>query len=217
MTAIIFDVDDTLVQSSHFDGILYKRAVKEVLGDVIIRDDWNEYKDVTDGGILSQIIKENGINDMCLFDKVRYRFGVLTVSYLAAGGECRPTSGAVDFIRELNESEIYHVGFATGGWGHTANLKLLSAGFCLDDMPLISSDYSFERTSIMRECLSRLGNGFEKSVYFGDSLWDVGACNNLGWNFIGVGLKLKGKCRRWIKDFSNLKEVFKMIYFSRTE
>ena len=55
MIATIFDIDGTLVESFGFDGTSYISAVREVLGEVHIDDDWSQYKNVTDTGILRQI------------------------------------------------------------------------------------------------------------------------------------------------------------------
>ena len=71
MIATIFDIDGTLIESFGFDGDCYINAVKEVLGEVHIYDDWGKYEKVTDSGILSQIMKENGINDNACVEKVK--------------------------------------------------------------------------------------------------------------------------------------------------
>jgi FMN phosphatase YigB (HAD superfamily) len=42
------------------------------------------------------------------------------------------------------------------------------------------------------------------TVYFGDGEWDLAAARALGWRFVGVGSRLKGKCPDWIADFSSL-------------
>lgn len=63
MTAIIFDIDGTLIESMKFDSEIYIQAVKKVLGDVFIHDDWGKYNNVTDPGILNQILKENYISE----------------------------------------------------------------------------------------------------------------------------------------------------------
>ena len=46
MIAVIFDIDGILVESFHFDGIIYASAVKDVLGEVYINDNWNQYKNI---------------------------------------------------------------------------------------------------------------------------------------------------------------------------
>lgn len=99
-----------------------------------------------------------------------------------------------------------------GGWSHPAKLKLQHAGFELKDMVFVSSDDSEERIEIMKKCLSRLGGSFERVVYFGDAEWDLNASNSLGWDFIGVGPRLRGKCGVWIKDFSDYDTIFKILF-----
>ena len=41
MIATIFDIDGTLVESFGFDDACYISAIREVLGEVHIHDDWN--------------------------------------------------------------------------------------------------------------------------------------------------------------------------------
>ncbi len=50
--AAIFDIDGTLVESSGFEDELYVAAVRDVLGDVCIREEWSTYRHVTDTGVL---------------------------------------------------------------------------------------------------------------------------------------------------------------------
>jgi beta-phosphoglucomutase-like phosphatase (HAD superfamily) len=60
MHLVVFDIDGTLVDSGSFETELYVRAIKTVL-QIVIEDDWNHYRNVTDGGILDQAIADNGI------------------------------------------------------------------------------------------------------------------------------------------------------------
>ena len=150
MIATIFDIDGTLVESSGFDGECYIHAVKEVLGEVHIYDDWGKYEKVTDSGILLQIMKENGIWERSCIEKVQIRFCNMIQSYLENGGECRSTKGATEFVQGLCANDSYKVGLATGGWGRTGKLKLRHAGFVLKNMSLVSSDDFNERIDIMK-------------------------------------------------------------------
>ena len=43
MIATIFDIDGTLVESFGFDDACYISAIREVLGEVHIHDDWSKY------------------------------------------------------------------------------------------------------------------------------------------------------------------------------
>ncbi|MCE2436220.1 MAG: hypothetical protein J4F29_25390 [Candidatus Latescibacteria bacterium] len=72
MIAVIFDIDGTLVDSFQLD----------VLGDVIIKDNWKHYKNVTDTGILRQIMDENKICEEGQIGKVRNKFGELVRRHL---------------------------------------------------------------------------------------------------------------------------------------
>ncbi|MDE2726664.1 MAG: HAD family hydrolase [Gemmatimonadota bacterium] len=226
-TAVIFDIDGTLVESSGFEDDLYIAAVRDVLGDVCIRKAWNTYRHVTDSGILCQIMEENRIRgedrirdgdrirDADRIREVRSRFGDLVSQYFRDGGECNPTIGAIDLIDELRAAPGFAVGFATGGWGHTARMKLEHAGFNLEHAVLASSDDSEERTGIMQKCLDTLdakGNSFQRIVYVGDAEWDVRATRELGWHFMGVGPRLKDRCDYWIEDFSRREAFMEMLH-----
>ena len=71
MIAAIFDIDGTLVESSGFDGDCYFSAIRDVLGEVYIHDNRGKYKNVTDTGILRQIMEENKIKEAGQINEVR--------------------------------------------------------------------------------------------------------------------------------------------------
>lgn len=212
MIAVIFDIDGTLVESFQFDGNIYVSAVKDVLGDVIIKDDWKHYKNITDTGILRQIMDENKICEEGQIGKVRKKFGELVRRHLENSGECHPKQGAIGLVDKLLSDQRYKVGFATGGWRHTAEMKLQQAGFDLENAVLFSSEDSDERVGIMKKCLFALGSCFERIVYIGDAEWDIQATETLGWHFIGVGARLEGKCEFWVEDFSDQNLFMRMLH-----
>ena len=212
MIAVIFDIDGTLVESFHFDGLIYASAVKDVLGEVIIKDNWNHYKNVTDTGILRQIMDENRICEQGQIGKVRRKFGELVRRHLDNSGECHPKKGAIGLVNKLLSDPRYKVGFATGGWRHTAEMKLQRAGFDLKNPVLFSSDDSDERTRIMTKCLLALGSRFNRIVYIGDAEWDVRAAETLGWHLIGVGARLEGRCEFWVEDFLDQSLFMRMLH-----
>ena len=61
MHAVILDIDGTLLESQEIDGSLYLAAIREVLGAVRIRESWDLYRNVTDGGILEEILHDNSL------------------------------------------------------------------------------------------------------------------------------------------------------------
>jgi phosphoglycolate phosphatase-like HAD superfamily hydrolase len=201
-TCIIFDIDGTLVDSSAFEDRLYKAAVRDVLGDVSIRSDWNEYEHVTDAGIVREICRDNGIEAGDCERHVRERFGALVAEHLR-GNPCPAVRGAIDFFESLRADPAFGVGIATGGWGHTARLKLSAAGFAIDGVPLASSDDGHERVRIMASCRACLP-GADDTIYVGDREWDKRASERLGWRFIGVGERVRALAQHWVADFSAL-------------
>ena len=211
MIATIFDIDGTLVDSFGFDDACYISAIREVLGEVYIHNDWSKYKNVTDTGTLRQIMEENDIQVEGQIKEVRTKFGELIQQYLQNGGKCRPKEGAIHLINKLLATDGYEVGFATGGWEHTATMKLQHAGFNLGNTVLTSSDDGDERVVIMKKCLLQLGHCFQRVVYIGDAEWDMQATQELGWHFIGVGARLEGKCEYWVEDFSSHDIFMKML------
>lgn len=198
---VIFDIDGTLVDSVAEDARLYGVAVREVLGDVSIRPRWSEYQHVTDAGILRQICTENGLDVARCEQRVRARFGELIAEYLRAEGSCHPTLGALQLLQELRGALEGRIGIATGGWGHTARMKLVRAGYEVSGIPLTSSDDGHERVHIMKQCRALLPAA-AITIYVGDGEWDKRASELLGWRFIGVGSRLQGSCERWLPDFS---------------
>ncbi len=199
----MFDLDGTLVDSDAFDGALFAEAVREVVGEVAIDQTWQSYRHVTDAGVLGQIVEELGVPEIGrVVSDVRQLFGVKVERYLANGGVCRAVPGAAAAVEQLQAAGC-KIGIATGGWAHTALMKLGSAGFATDDIVLASSDDGFERVAIMRACLDRLAGSAEHATYVGDGLWDLAASRDAGLSFIGVGAKLVGRCEHWIADFND--------------
>ena len=203
MTSVIFDIDGTLVDSVAFDASLYIAAIRDVLGNVSIRSDLHSYPQQTDTGILMDICEENGLSEDSL-SSVRTRFGNLVSEYLNGGGKCLQVPGAISLLDRLARIDSIHVGIATGGWGHTAEMKLSHAGFNLNEIFIASADHGYRRTEIMEFCRSRLP-AVGTTTYIGDAEWDQQASERLGWNFIGVGSRLRSKCMNWVPDLTSVK------------
>ncbi len=203
-TTIIFDIDGTLVDSSEFDGKLYIAAIRDVLGNISIRSDLHEYPNHTDTGILIDICEENDLSIDAAMPPVRARFGELVSEYLNEGCECLPIPGAISLIDRLASNDAYHIGIATGGWGHTAEMKLDHVDFKRKGIPIASSDHGYQRPTIMEFCRTRIPS-VGTTTYVGDGEWDQRASEQLGWNFIGVGSRLRGKCKNWVPDLTLVK------------
>ncbi|MBA4394617.1 MAG: haloacid dehalogenase [Desulfobacca sp.] len=203
MNAVLFDIDGTLLDSTDLDRSCYIKAVRAILGEVTIRTEWCTYKEVTALAILKEILCDNNIApDSRTLEAVRLEFGRTISATLQDGHPCRAREGALGTIDFLQENEGVQVGLATGDWSHTARLKLASGGLKHEELPLSSSDQSEKRIEIMKDALGKLQGPFQDIFYVGDGEWDLKASQELGWNFIGVGPRLRGRCDPWYEAFS---------------
>jgi len=193
MHAVIFDIDGTLVQSVEVDESLYVKAIRSVLGQVEFRSGWADYENVTDTGILLQVLADN---TMPLRDddihEIEHVFVESLNAYISKHGPFAEVPGARKYCQSLRESADHSVAMATGAWRSSALAKLESAGFETGVIPLATCNDSTSRTEIMEEALSKIGTGFDSITYYGDGSWDEKACAELGWNFVAVGAVLGG-------------------------
>ena len=189
--AVIFDIDGTLLESVAADDSLYRNAVFNVLGDVRLRSSLYDYEHISDSGILSQVLADNGLDD-ALFVDVKSEFMQLLRRHIDECGPFIQIPGADDMLLRLKASDQHEIAIATGGWRESAELKLRSAGIFHDDVPLATSNDAPERTAIMEIALDHIGGDFETITYYGDGTWDEAACRELGWRFVPVGPALDG-------------------------
>ena len=196
MHAVILDIDGTLLNSNEIDDSLYLAAVRRVLGQAKVRESWSRYRNVTDGGILNEILSDNSLTcSAAMVATVRDHFVESIRRHIERDGPFTEIPGAREFVAGLQASHLHRVAYATGGWFASASIKLESAGFPLQGIPLASSDDYPDRESIMVHALKQLGCDFQSVTYYGDGDWDVAASKNLGWKFVAVGEKLGGLTR----------------------
>jgi beta-phosphoglucomutase-like phosphatase (HAD superfamily) len=196
MHAVILDIDGTLLDSNEIDDTLYLTAVRSVLGQAKVRESWSLYRNVTDGGILNEILNDNSLtSSAAILNAVRDIFVESIRQHVARTGPFTEIPGAREFVCGLQASSSHCVAYATGGWSASASIKLESAGFPLQGIPLASSDDYPDRQSIMVHALNQLGGEFQSVTYYGDGDWDEVASRNLGWKFVPVGERLGGLTR----------------------
>jgi beta-phosphoglucomutase-like phosphatase (HAD superfamily) len=196
MHAVILDIDGTLLNSKEIDDRLYLAAVRRVLGQAKVRESWGLYRNVTDAGILGEILKDNSLTgSVALVTAVRDNFVESIREHVERSGPFTEIPGAREFVAGLRASKRDRVAYATGGWSASASIKLASAGFPVQGIPLASSDDYPDRESIMVHALKQLGGEFQSVTYYGDGEWDEVASRNLGWNFVAVGERLGGLTR----------------------
>lgn len=190
MHVVCFDIDGTLVSSSGFDGELYEEAIRDVLG-VELRSDLSQYENVSDGGILAEILENFPDADerTRLARDVQVNFVNRTKRYVADNPHLiREVPGAVALVEVLRKSPKVGVCIATGGWAETAALKLRAIGLEPSSLAIATSTDAVRRTEIMRLAESRATHGVvRRRTYFGDAVWDQKAAAELGYDFVAVG------------------------------
>lgn len=202
----MFDIDGTLVQSYEFDEQCYVEAVREVTG-IEIDTNWENCPNVSDRGILKTFIANQNLSYSSseLEEQVKPVF-IEKIKGVLRQEPAEEVKGAKEFISYLISDENYKISFATGGWYEIAKLKLNSAGFNTDNIVIASSNDHFSRVEIMKLARSKIDPEENLSVtYFGDALWDVKACQELGFELIIVGNRVKHK--QQILDFSCIDDV----------
>jgi len=196
---VLFDIDGTLVDSDEFDSELYVQAVREVLG-IEIGDDWSAYRNVTDGGILDEIIGKAGLTAgrLRIHAEVKAVFAGLVSECLdEREGRLPEIEGAGAFLAALESLPEVSMALATGGWEETARMKLRAAGLDRYSIPLASGSDALTRVEIMQIAEKRALEGRDagRRTYFGDGVWDKRASEELGYDFIAIGDKVQHHAR----------------------
>ncbi|HNP64268.1 MAG TPA: HAD family hydrolase [Woeseiaceae bacterium] len=193
MRAIIFDLDGTLLQSMAVDCEILERSIAEILGSVRFRDNYNCYDNVTDRGIVEELMVDNGFApNISTVNAVRDAFVHALSNHIERSGPFIAVRGASQFLGQLCTDANTRVAIATGCWRKSAMLKLESSGLEISGIPIATCDDTASRTEIMQIALGQLGAPFSSVTYFGDALWDVEACEALDWRFVAVGSDLAG-------------------------
>ncbi len=189
----ILDLDGTLMPSAEIDNQCFWQAVFECFGERPALPDLHGFKNVTDSGILGEwcahelgrppSMQESG--------QIKQHFlQLLESAYSLQARHFRPFPGVSTWLEAVRENDDVCAGIATGGWEHSARLKLKLSGLDRFELPLASSDDAIARTDIMQIAARRtLGRQPEYNAvftYVGDGAWDLLASQELNWGFIGI-------------------------------
>ena len=189
----ILDLDGTLIPSAEIDNACFWQAVFTCFGERDALPDLHAFKHVTDSGILDEwCVRELGRPPRTEeTGQIRQHFlQLLKSAAIRQPRYFRLLPGVREWLEAVRDQENVYAGIATGGWGHSARLKLKLSGLDRFDLPLASSDDAVARTEIMQIAARKtLGLQREKKAvftYVGDGAWDLQASQQLDWNFIGI-------------------------------
>jgi len=204
---IVFDVDGTLIGGESVDWTCFAAAFDDVAGFGLSEDFF-----ASAGEITAQAIVHQALHHLPLEQRKRMERSICQgfLQRLKKAHEkdsvCfRATHGAAALINELQERQI-PMAIATGDWRETISFKLGVSGLSLDGIPMVTSSEFYSRSEIIAAAVLKAGGSLDKSVYVGDGLWDLRACEKLGVRFVGVGcgeMKLRAAgARQVLRDLS---------------
>ena len=196
----ILDLDGTLMPTAKIDDSCFWQAVFACLGEREQHPDLHGFKNVTDSGILHEwCVRELGRPPRAAeVLEIRTRFEqLLETAFAAEPAHFSPLPGVMDWLNAIRGKRHVRAGIATGGWGHSARLKLRLSGLEQFGLPLASSDDAVRRADIMQiaaqRTLGRRQTGETVFTYVGDGAWDVHASRELNWEFIGIASGLRAE------------------------
>ncbi len=211
----ILDLDGTLMPSAEIDNECFWQAVFGCFGQRDQLPDLHDFKHVSDSGILDEwCMRELGRPPRAEeIRQIKQHFAqLLEAAFITQPGHFSPLPGVNDWLEAVGGCEYVLAGIATGGWEHSARLKLKLSGLDRFGLPLASSDDAVARTDIMRiaarRTLAHRTGHKAHFTYVGDGLWDLQASRQLDWKFIGIAsgararqLRLAG-ADQVLQDFS---------------
>ena len=189
----ILDLDGTLMPTAEIDNECFWQAVFDCYGNRHQLPDLHGFKHVSDSGILDEWCVRH--LDRSPFDEetlqIKRRFGeLLETAFIRQPEHFSPLPGVVEWLEAVMAHKHVIAGIATGGWQHSAQLKLKLSGLDRFELPMASSDDAMARTEIMQIAAQRtLGDQPVKDAvftYVGDGIWDLKASRDLEWRFIGI-------------------------------
>ena len=191
---IVFDVDDTLTLTMSVDEGLFVRAAQEVLGVENINTDWSAYRNVTDDGIITELIERQGrLVEQQEVRSVRDQFVTLLRSEsCVAPDKFVEVPGAKRMLSKLRQHPDFECSLATGAWRESALIKLQAAGLDVDGVPLATCDDSPQREQIVEVSIQRARTQYHLPTdtpvtLVGDRPWDFQVASKLQLQFVGIG------------------------------
>jgi len=189
----ILDLDGTLMPSAEIDNQCYWQSVFECFETQHNIPDLHGFGHVTDSGILHEWCnRELGRQaNEAETRQIKSRFlQLLEQASLQHAAHFSPFAGVEEWLEAVRQNPAVFAGIATGGWEHSARLKLELSGLDRFSLPLASSDDAKPRTDIMQIAASKVGalhpNSDVELTYVGDGAWDLQASLALDWAFIGI-------------------------------
>ena len=184
MTALIFDLDGTLVDTVYAHVFAWQRALAEVGMPI---DGWRIHRRIgMSGGLFTRAVareigRELNPDEV---EAVQARHGELYRELLP---ERRPLPGAARLLQELRAFEIVH-GIATSGRRPEIDASLEALGVGAETVVVERGDVQRAKPEpdLFVACAQRLGVEPVECYVVGDAVWDLLAARRAG--MLSVGL-----------------------------
>jgi HAD superfamily hydrolase (TIGR01509 family) len=188
VTALILDLDGTLIDTVYAHVFAWQRALSEA-GLAI--DGWRIHRRIgMSGGLFARAVaRELGRRlTQAEVEAIQHRHGELFRQLLP---ERRPLPGAVELLRELREAGIPH-GIATSGRRPEIDASLAALGVGAETVVVDRGDVRRAKPApdLFLEAQERLGAAPADCYVVGDAVWDLLAARRAG--MLSVGLLTGG-------------------------
>lgn len=202
----IFDIDGTLTDSI----ATYIIAITQVLSDIGLTDidtDYDNYLHHTDRYALAYNYERNFGKPIT--EALCNQVDELLEKELHKHPPAIEIKGAQKTLLALQKNDIPFA-YGTGAFPRATAVKMNQAKLPLIKEVLATSMQSITREGFVKQAIVKAKKyykekDFQHIIAVGDGLWDLKAAQNVGIDFIGVGLKnkealLEAGCRVWIED-----------------
>jgi beta-phosphoglucomutase-like phosphatase (HAD superfamily) len=186
---IVFDIDGTLTDSVAHHQTAFVAALQQ-MNVQQINTDFKIYKHHTDSHIAKVIYELDrkkifGMQQLELFEDLLWS-QINTVNL-------KEIRGAMRTVNLLEQTTDFGVCYATGSLRKPATYKLNTIGLNFEPAQLVASNEIETREEIVLAAIEQAKdhyqqNSFERIISIGDGLWDLKTAQNLGLEFIGIGL-----------------------------
>lgn len=196
MLLLIFDIDGTLTENNDVATEAFRKSVYDIFGISKYKEDWKDYKNDSDVGILNEIFFSRYNRNLTLQELKQFQNYYLNCfEYLITvkGKRVLPVSGVSEFFRVISGYNDVKIALFTGGFPAVAKRKLDLIS--IDNKFLLSAAFNgLSRKKIFLRCIlnaeKKYRSIFDEIVLFGDSISDIEISNKFNIPLIGITTQL---------------------------